>query len=66
MLVTGNASPWNLDPGPGLASQKSPDGDRKGGAFAEAAATIATGATAHHVVEGSRQKVRANARCLGR
>jgi hypothetical protein len=34
-------------------------------AFAEAAATIATGGTAHHVVKGYRQKVRANVQRLG-
>jgi hypothetical protein len=34
-------------------------------AFAEAAATIAPGGTAHHVVKGYRRKVRANVRRLG-
>jgi hypothetical protein len=34
-------------------------------AFAEAAATIAAGGTAYHVVEGYRQKVRANVQRLG-
>ena len=34
-------------------------------AFAEAAATIAAGGTAHHVVKGYRQKVRANVQRLG-
>lgn len=35
-------------------------------AFAEAAATIATGGSAHKVVKGYRKKVRANARRLRR
>ncbi|QRM34437.1 hypothetical protein [Microvirga sp. VF16] len=34
-------------------------------AFAEAAAIITTGGTAHHVVKGYRRKVRANVRRLG-
>jgi hypothetical protein len=34
-------------------------------AFAEAAATIAAGGTAYHVVKGYRKKVRANVRRLG-
>jgi hypothetical protein len=34
-------------------------------AFAEAAATIAAGGTAHHVIKGYRKKVRANVRRLG-
>jgi hypothetical protein len=34
-------------------------------AFAEAAATIAAGGTAHHVVKNYRQKVRANVQRLG-
>jgi hypothetical protein len=34
-------------------------------AFAEAAATIAAGGTAHHVVKSYRKKVRANVRRLG-
>ena len=34
-------------------------------AFAEAAATIAAGGTAHHVVKGYRQKVLANVQRLG-
>nr|WP_114186862.1 hypothetical protein [Microvirga aerophila] len=34
-------------------------------AFAEAATTIAAGGTAHHVVKGYRQKVRANVQRLG-
>ena len=34
-------------------------------AFAEAAATIAAGGTAHHVVKGYHQKVRANVQRLG-
>jgi hypothetical protein len=35
-------------------------------AFAEAAATIAAGGSAHKVVKGYRRKVQANARRLGR
>jgi hypothetical protein len=38
---------------------------KKVNAFAEAAATIAAGGTAHHVVKGYRQKVRANVQRLG-
>jgi hypothetical protein len=34
-------------------------------AFAETAATIVAGDTAHHVVKGYRKKVRANVRRLG-
>ncbi|WP_201842782.1 hypothetical protein [Microvirga zambiensis] len=34
-------------------------------AFAEAAAIITTGGTAHHVVKGYRRKVRANVQRLG-
>jgi hypothetical protein len=37
----------------------------KASAFTEAAATIAAGGMAHHVVNGYRQKVRANVQRLG-
>jgi hypothetical protein len=52
-------------PGPSSPAENLLMVTEKVNAFAEGAATIAAGGTAHHVVKGYRQKVRANVQRLG-